>query len=152
MAKARQLGPLAAASLTARNSVCNIWLNGAGMTEVDVIARTWRGTATSEKADGYCRHFMTNVVPHLKEIAGHEGASLLRRQVGGEVEFLAVTLWDSMESIRAFAGRNPDVAVVEPEARAVLTTFDEAVHHYEVVYTDRQALRPRRRGGDDTQL
>jgi hypothetical protein len=42
-------------------------------------------------------------------------------------------LWESMDAIRAFAGPRPDVAVVEPEARAVLSRYDREVRHYEVV-------------------
>jgi hypothetical protein len=47
-----------------------------------------------------------------------------------------VTLWNSVDSIRAFAGPDPAVAVVDLEAQAVLTTFDRTVHNYEVVFTD----------------
>lgn len=36
-------------------------------------------------------------------------------------------------SVRAFAGEQPEVAVVEPEARAVLVRFDDTVSHYEVL-------------------
>ncbi|WP_158813754.1 antibiotic biosynthesis monooxygenase [Methylocapsa sp. S129] len=99
-----------------------------------MIARTWCGTASAEKADDYQRHFTSRVAPHLKELAGHKGAYLLRRQDKGEVEFLAVTLWDSIESIRAFAGPNLDVANVEPEGRAALSRFDDFARHYDVAY------------------
>ncbi len=99
-----------------------------------MIARTWRGQATTENAGSYYRHFTTNVAPHLKNIAGHQGAYLLRREADGHVEFLAVTLWDSIEAIKKFAGSNPEVAVVEPEARATLSQFDDFVRHYEVAY------------------
>jgi hypothetical protein len=47
---------------------------------------------------------------------------------------MAVTLWDSLASIRAFAGDSLESAVVEPEARAVLSSFDDFVTHYEVVH------------------
>jgi hypothetical protein len=50
-----------------------------------------------------------------------------------EVEFLVLTLWESMEAIRGFAGEQPEVAVVEPEARAALVRFDSTVTHYEVL-------------------
>jgi heme-degrading monooxygenase HmoA len=99
-----------------------------------MIARLWRGRAATEKAGDYQRHFTTDVAPHLKALAGHRGAYLLRREDEGEVEFVAVTLWDSIEAVRAFAGQNPDVAVVEPEARAALSSFDDMVRHYEVAY------------------
>jgi hypothetical protein len=44
-----------------------------------------------------------------------------------------ITLWESMDAIRRFAGEDADRAVVEPEARAVLSEFDDGVRHYEVM-------------------
>jgi hypothetical protein len=38
-----------------------------------------------------------------------------------------------MEAIRAFPGDQPELAVVEPEARAALMRFDATVTHYEVL-------------------
>jgi heme-degrading monooxygenase HmoA len=69
----------------------------------------------------------------LRAIAGHRGAYLLRRAVDGAVELVVLTIWDSMESVRKFAGDEPEKAVVEPEARAVLTSFDDYVTHFEVI-------------------
>jgi len=99
-----------------------------------MIARTWRGSATAANADAYQHHFTARVAPHLNDIAGHCGAYLLRRELAGQVEFLAVTLWDSIETVKGFAGPNPDLALVEPEARAVLTEFDDFAKHYEVAF------------------
>jgi heme-degrading monooxygenase HmoA len=98
-----------------------------------MIARTWRGSATLAKADDYARHFTTAVVPNLARIAGHKGAYLLRRETDMRVEFLAVTLWDSIETIRKFSGPDPEVAHVEPEGRAALTEFDEFARNYKIV-------------------
>jgi len=105
-----------------------------------MIARTWGGVAAAATADAYYRHFTSKVVPHLKDIPGFQGAHLLRREADEQVEFLAITLWDSLETIKAFSGPNPDVAIVEPEGRAALMTFDDFARHYEVAYsTDRPA-------------
>jgi heme-degrading monooxygenase HmoA len=49
------------------------------------------------------------------------------------VELVVLTLWDSIEAIQKFAGTEPNKAVVEPEARAVMTKFDKYVTHFEVV-------------------
>ena len=57
---------------------------------------------------------------------------VLRREEHGRVEFLVMTFWDSMAAIRGFAGADPERAVVEPEARAVLAEYDNFVRHYEV--------------------
>lgn len=101
-----------------------------------MIARTWRGMAMTAQADAYYQHFTTKVAPHLRYIPGHQGAYLLRRETDGQVEFFAVTFWDSVESVKKFAGANPEVAIVEPEARAALSSFDDTVKHYEVAYSN----------------
>jgi heme-degrading monooxygenase HmoA len=99
-----------------------------------MIVRIWRGQATNADADAYFRHVTGTVFPSLKRLAGHRGASLLRRQVDDQTEFLALTLWESLDSIRAFAGDDITTAIVEPEARAVLADFDDFAHHYEVAF------------------
>jgi len=98
-----------------------------------MIARTWRGRATAAKAQDYFRHFTTEVVPNLKSIPGHKGAYLLRRMVDGDVEIVAVTLWDSLKTIKKFSGPDPETAHVEPQGRAALKEFDEFARNYEIV-------------------
>jgi heme-degrading monooxygenase HmoA len=111
-----------------------------------MIARTWRGRATREKADDYLHHFETDVVGNLKGIPGNKGAYLLRRAVDGEVEFLAVTFWDSIETIKKFSGEDPEAAHIEPEGRAALREFDDFARNYEIVC----AAGDRAQEGQDT--
>ncbi len=99
-----------------------------------IILRMWRARATVEKSGEYVAHATKKVFPALAAIEGHRGAYLLRRAVDGAIEFVVLTLWESMEAVRKFAGVKPEKAVVEPEARAVLTAFDESVTHFEVVH------------------
>jgi hypothetical protein len=49
------------------------------------------------------------------------------------VEIAVETRWASMAAVRGFAGESVERAVVEPEARAFLRSFDEVVTHAEVV-------------------
>ena len=97
-----------------------------------MIARTWRGRATPQNAPAYVKHFTETVVPQLKSLPGHRGAWLMQRAAGGEVELVALTLWDSRASIEAFAGCDISRAHVEPQARAVLASFDDFAEHYEI--------------------
>ena len=99
-----------------------------------MIVRLWRGQAPHATADAYFCHVTETVFPSLKALSGHRGAWLLRRKVDGHTEFLALTLWDSLEAIQAFAGNDIGTAIVEPEARAVLSDFDEFARHYEVAF------------------
>jgi len=99
-----------------------------------MIARLWRGKAScGANAQAYVRHLTETVFPSLKDLAGHRGAWLLRRDVDGVSEFLAVTLWESRRSIEAFSGPDVDKAIVEPHARTVLSEFDDFARHYDVV-------------------
>jgi|SRR5438874_8803904 len=98
-----------------------------------MIARIWRGETTRENADAYYRHLSGNVMPSLMKLSGHCGAYVLRREMETRVEFVVITLWESMQAVREFAGDTPDLAVVEPSARAVLADFDEFVRHYTVL-------------------
>jgi len=100
-----------------------------------MIVRIWRGQAPlGARADAYLAHVTGTVFPQLKTLAGHRGAWLLRREVSDEVEFLALTFWESLDSIRSFAGEDVGSAIVEPEARAVLSDFDDFARHYEVAF------------------
>jgi heme-degrading monooxygenase HmoA len=99
-----------------------------------MVVRIWRGQATREKAPAYYRHVTGKVFPELKGLAGHKGAYLLQRETAAGVEFLAVTLWESLAAIRAFAGEEAEAAVVEPAAQAVLADFDDFARHYELTY------------------
>jgi heme-degrading monooxygenase HmoA len=98
-----------------------------------VIARLWRARERGDRAGAYRRHLETAVFPRLRALPGFLGASLLQGIETGEAEVLVMTQWESMAAIEVFAGPDPKRAVVEPEARAVLASFEEVVTHYEIV-------------------
>jgi heme-degrading monooxygenase HmoA len=105
-----------------------------------VIARIWRGWTTPENADAYQRIVSQEVLPGIaaRNLEGYHGAYLLRRnRDDGEVEFVTIMLFDSLEQVRAFAGEDYEAAYVPPRARAVLARFDERSAHYDTL------LRPR---------
>ena len=106
-----------------------------------MIVRTWNGQTATSNATEYFQHVTESVLPSLSKIAGFRGGYVLRRDVEGKVAFVVATLWDSMSAVREFAGEQPERAVVEPEARAVLTSYDRTVKHYEVAYLARSEER-----------
>jgi hypothetical protein len=67
-----------------------------------------------------------------RKIRGFNGIQLLRREVGQEIEFVTIMLFDSLDSIHEFAGEDYEVAVVPEKARAVLSYFDERSQQYEI--------------------
>jgi heme-degrading monooxygenase HmoA len=98
-----------------------------------MIIREWRGRASLKRAAAYPDHFRHAVLPELRHIPGFLGATLSRRDQGETVEYLVLTRWPSMDAIHAFAGDDPNKAVVEPGAGAALTDFDDFVRHYEII-------------------
>ena len=98
-----------------------------------MIMREWRGRTHPSKQEAYPKHFHANVVPELRRLPGFVGAHLSSRKLCDQIEFLVLTRWQSLDSIRAFAGADIEKAVVEPEAVAALVEFDAAVRHYEIL-------------------
>ena len=98
-----------------------------------VIARSFKARATADGARAYARFFTETLVPQLDRIPGHRGALVLTRETPDGVEIDVLTFWESMDAVRHFAGATPERAVVEPEARAILSAFDEHVLHHDVV-------------------
>lgn len=98
-----------------------------------MIIREWCGRTNPDKADEYPQHFRRSVIPGLRGIAGFIGATLSRRERDGRIEYLVLTRWQSMDAIRAFAGSQPEKAVVEPGAVAALIDFDQTARHYELI-------------------
>lgn len=96
-----------------------------------MIARLWHGYTKPENADTYEHLLKTKILPGIHRVKGYQGTYLLRRGREGEVEFITLTLWDSLDSIREFAGKDYEVAVVPPEARKLLARFDERSAHFE---------------------
>jgi heme-degrading monooxygenase HmoA len=98
-----------------------------------VIARVWHGWTTPENADAYQGFLRSTMFPSIHRVPGFLGADLLRHDLDGEVAFITITRFDSLEAVRAFAGDDYERAVIEPEARVLLSRCDERSEHYEVV-------------------
>lgn len=99
-----------------------------------MISRVWHGYTTPENADVYENLLKEEIFTGIgnRHIEGYKGIQLFRRDVAGEVEFITVMWFDSIDSVRTFAGDDYEAAVVPPKARAVLKRFDDRSQHYEV--------------------
>ena len=99
-----------------------------------MISRLWHGWTTRENADAYETLLRNEVLPGIHRVRGFKGAHLLRRNVKDEVEFVTITLFDSLEAVKEFAGEDYEVAVVPPSARKLLSRFDARSAHYQTVF------------------
>jgi hypothetical protein len=99
-----------------------------------MISRIWHGWTTSGNADKYEALLNDEIFVGIKarNIRGFRRIQLLRRSLGSEVEFVTIMEFDSIDAIREFAGEDYEIAVVPPQARAVLSHFDARSQHYEI--------------------
>jgi len=106
----------------------------------ELIVRTWSATADADGAGNYSRYFTGTLLPELRKLPGFDGAYLLRRDLDANhtVELTAHTFWASPAAIRAFAGDDITIAIVEPEARAMLLDFDRTATHRTVAADARE--------------
>jgi heme-degrading monooxygenase HmoA len=98
-----------------------------------MIARIWRGVVRREDADAYADYIANTGMAEYRSTPGNQGAWMLRRDDGDRSEIITFSLWDSPDSIRAFAGDDIDQAVFYPEDDRFLIERDRTVRHYEVV-------------------
>ena len=97
-----------------------------------MIVRVWRGWTTKANAAAYETLLRDEIIPAIaaRGIPGYRGISLLRRDEGGESEFMTVMRFDGLKDVRDFAGQNYERAVVPPKARALLARCDDKAAHY----------------------
>ena len=99
-----------------------------------MITRVWHGWTKPENADAYESLLKSEIFLGIqnRQIAGYRGIHLFRRNLDDEVEFITIMWFESIEAIRTFAREDYEVAVVPPNARALLSRFDTRSQHYEV--------------------
>jgi heme-degrading monooxygenase HmoA len=97
-----------------------------------MIARTWHGITPAAKADDYLQLMLTVAVPDYQAIPGNRGVYVLRRLEGETAHFLLLTLWESAEAIRQFAGSAMETAKYYDFDSQYLLELEPTVTHYEV--------------------
>jgi heme-degrading monooxygenase HmoA len=98
-----------------------------------VIARIWHGITPESKAQQYLDYLTATGVKDYRAIDGNRGVLVLRRISDGRADFLLISLWESFDAIRKFAGAEVDKAVYYPEDKEYLLEFEPKVAHYEVL-------------------
>ena len=96
-----------------------------------MIARIWRGLTSAEQAEEYLAYLMKTGLKDYRAVPGNRGVEILRRTYEGKAEFLLISLWESYEAIRAFAGEDIERAVYYSKDEEFLLELEPKVTHYE---------------------
>ena len=92
----------------------------------------WRGVVRTEDAEEYAAYINETGMAEYAETPGNQGAWMLRRDDGDRSEIITFSLWDSRDSIKAFAGEDIEAGVYYPEDERFLLEKG-GITHYEVV-------------------
>ncbi len=101
-----------------------------------MMARIWSGRTHESKAESYLSYLKKTGVKEYRSTKGNRGVYVLRRTIDGNVEFTLISLWDSMEAIRRFAGPDVERAVYYPEDKDFLLELEPKVSHFQVMVAD----------------
>jgi heme-degrading monooxygenase HmoA len=101
-----------------------------------VIARTWRGWVSTERAAAYVEYVNSTGLISYKKTPGNLGAQMWTRDLGdGRTEVMTVSWWSSRADVEGFAGPDIGVAVFYPDDDDYLIDRETTVTHYEVAQT-----------------
>jgi hypothetical protein len=97
-----------------------------------MVARIWHGYTLPEHADAYEAMLKPELLPGVSKIPGYRGSFLIRRPVEGEIEFVTILLFESLDNIKAVGGADYELAIVPEVRRKHLARWDEKAGHYEI--------------------
>lgn len=97
------------------------------------IIRTWKGWTTLKNAPIYEDMLINEVFPAVKKkgVSGLEKISISINNKKDEVEFFLILQFDSLNSVKSFAGANYDIACIPENVQRVLLRYEEKAQHYE---------------------
>jgi len=101
-----------------------------------MIARIWHGVTAADRADEYAAYLDRTGVRDCRAVPGNRGVYVLRRVQNDRAEFTFVSLWESLDAIRQFAGEDYERGRYYAEDRYFLIELEPFVEHYDVVARD----------------
>ena len=96
-----------------------------------MITRVWHGRTSLDHASFYLNFLLTRGTEDYKKIKGNLSVRVWHKLEADCAHFFTVTEWDSIESIKEFAGKDYEKAVYYPEDQGILLEFEEHVTHYQ---------------------
>lgn len=97
-----------------------------------MIARIWHGYTKPENADAYEAMLKPELLPGISKVPGYRGGYVLRRESEGEIEFVTIMIWESLEALKAVAGSNYTASIIPEDRLQYLSRHESHAAHYEI--------------------
>lgn len=98
------------------------------------MMRTWHGEVPLEKADEYQQFMVDKAAPDYSSVDGLLNIYFQRKDEATKAHFLLVTIWDSLDSIKKFAGEEPEIAKYYLEDDDFLLEKEKHSAIYDIFY------------------
>lgn len=98
-----------------------------------MICRLWKGWTLPQNADAYEAYLRDDLFPRVaRELGqrGYRGHHVLRLDRADESEFVTMVWFDSLETVRGFAGDAYETPVISPKAERLLARYNQRCDHY----------------------
>jgi len=100
------------------------------------IARIWRGYTRMDDAKTFENFLKQEVFPNFdKGLTGYLGGQLLKRSLDDRIEFTTIMWFDSIDSIKLFAGEDYETAHIDPGVQTLLSDYDRKSSHSEISFS-----------------
>lgn len=100
-----------------------------------MVIRTWHGRTRLSDGDEYEAFMKERAAPDYGSVEGLQSLFFTRRNEADVSHFLLVTVWDSIESVKKFAGETPEIAKYYPEDDDFLLEKEEYSQNYHVFHS-----------------
>lgn len=101
------------------------------MSDQSNVVRMWRGAVRNADVDEYVAYVERTGLAQDRSTLGNLDAWTVTRDLGdGLTEIVTISRWESLESIRGFAGSDIESAVFYPEDDRYLVERDDRVRHF----------------------
>lgn len=104
-----------------------------------MISRRWTAPVPKNLRQVYTDYIMGTGFVEYASTPGNRGAFLLIRDEGERSYFTALTFWDNVEAIKAFAGEDYRAAKYYPKDDEFLLEKPDTVEHEEMVFGQAEA-------------
>jgi heme-degrading monooxygenase HmoA len=101
-----------------------------------MIIRTWHGRTRLSDANAYESFMKTRAAPDYGSVDGLQQLFFTRRDEGDISHFLLITVWDSIEAVKNFAGDDPSVAKYYPEDEKYLLEKEAHSLNHQVFFSN----------------
>jgi len=101
-----------------------------------MVIRVWKGRTRAEDSDRYVEYLRETGIADSRNTSGNRGVLVSRRNQGDESEFLFISLWESVEAVKAFAGEDVERARYYPDDSKYLLDLTPNVDQYEAFFAE----------------